>query len=218
MIVHEELKKQYEEDCKKYERPWELWEYLNLMAPEDGWKPCKKEPKWINDFQYRRKEPSFEPEYYSGLNWREAEKLVGKVVEVSQTGDMWEKVLLVGIDDEKVARDRFTGKNFCKALSPSSRIEHYTYIRTCPQTYIHPTVTIGGVELPRPEVEAPEYNKPYFIFDCTEKGRIFKHTWMDDSYDKMWLRHRIVHLTESRAQAWADFWKNGIMAAVRGGE
>jgi len=210
-MAHEELKKQYEEDCKNHERPWELWEVRRTQFSLGKWKDINQK-MWMEGFEYRRKEPAFQPEYFSGLNWQEAEKLVGKVVEFSDGGEYWcGPYLLKKLNEKSQVR-------FC-AYRNNSRAD-YTYIRTTTETYkdAHPTITIGGVELPRPEVGAPEYNKPYFTFDCNEKHKIFNQIWCNDMYDKRWLNHGIVHLTEDRAQAWADWWEDIVVAAVRGGE
>jgi hypothetical protein len=205
-MAHEELQKQFEKDCETHEKPWELWEYQELKR---SWRGCYSPgPEWRASANYRRKEPPFEPEYFSGLNWRDAERLVGKLVEFSCNGDGWNTGILEYIDKKDFAEFRFGEQTGVL----------YTYIRTCPETHAHPTITIGGVELPRPEVEAPKYDQTYYTFDCNEKNRTFAHSWCDDSYDKMWLNHGIVHLTEDRAQAWASWWENTVMAAVRGGE
>ena len=122
-----------------------------------------------------------------------------------ETFDTKKRLSMICTDEEETRR-------FC-----DDRIEYWTYIRTCPETHAHPTVTIGGVELPRPETEPLEGNQIYFTFDCLKQNRMFTHTWCNDQYDKRWLRHGIVHLTEPRAKAWASWWENTVMAAVRGG-
>ena len=65
--LFEKEKKQYEEDSKNYERPWELWEYkiIGLNAYTDAY----HHPQWQFGYHYRRKQTTFVPECYSGLNW-----------------------------------------------------------------------------------------------------------------------------------------------------
>ncbi len=61
------------------ERPWELWECTDTEYIKE-WFPCVREPRWQENLKYRRKETKKElvPEYFSGLNWREAEKYLQK--------------------------------------------------------------------------------------------------------------------------------------------
>lgn len=204
-MAHEELKKQWAEDRINYgKNVYNMWEFKPKSS--DKWTCVGGLPCWDTRHQYRRKEPAFEPEYFSGLNWREAKKWLNRLVECSMDGESWHgPFTLKKIDD---IREHLYKYHCCR--------QAYPYIRTCPQTHAHPNITIGGVELPRPEVEAPEYNQKYFTFDCNEQNRIFSHTWWNDQYDKRWLRYGIVHLTKDRAQAWADWWKNIVMAAVKG--
>jgi len=54
-MAHKELKKQYEEDRKNYEKPWKLWEFR--ISSYRDWFLCDEKPIWIDDVEYRRKEP-----------------------------------------------------------------------------------------------------------------------------------------------------------------
>jgi hypothetical protein len=155
----------------------------------------------------------FQPEYFSGLNWREAEKLVGKVVEFTDDPDdiEWEQGVLAGLDMEVPGR-RFSIK----------RDDNFEYIRTCPETYqdTHPTITITvngkDFKLPRPEVEAPGPGQKYFYVGAD--GNIVRCSWDGYGSEHDILALGKVHLTEARAQAWADWWRDYIMAAARGDE
>lgn len=148
---------------------------------------------------------TFKPEYYTGLNWRDALPLVGKVVEFSDDPDCcgWTKGKLYGIDQQFQRRFRQKGL-------------HFEYIRTCPETHSHPTITltVNGREwvLPRPETEAPERGIDYWIVDTYETDR---YKWQDGEVDREWLEAGIVHLTEDRAQVWADFWQNAILSTIQ---
>jgi hypothetical protein len=147
----------------------------------------------------------FQPEYFSGLNWREAEKLVGKVVEFSFDGDIWSRGRLNGIVQRDFATYRYKKQSGV----------YYIYIRTTPKNDAHPTIAIGGVKLPRPEVEAPEFGTVYWYRDPYNSVQATR--WYSDCGDLARLNTGELHLTEARAQAWADWWENTVMAAVRGG-
>jgi hypothetical protein len=171
-----------------------------------------KEMPCLKCFGYDKwepKEPPFEPEYFSGLNWRDAEKLVGKLVEFSDNGEKWTlPKTLIELRDHNALSYHQVISRFAHDL------EWYYYVRTCPETYVHPTITIGGVELPRPEVEEPEEGQTVWLLGID--GVIRSITWT--GLEVIWLAAGRIHLTEARAQAWASWWENTVMAAVRGGE
>jgi hypothetical protein len=161
---------------------------------------------------FEPKEQPFEPEYFSGLNWRDALPLVEHVVEFSCDGEVWRGPYVL----QDVIGTKHTSHRYRSALC-----NDYLYIRTTPETNAHPTVTltVNGREwvLPKPETNAPADGWGYWFIDFAENGYTTS-VWTDDRFDNNRLKKKAVHLTESRAQAWADFWKNGIMAAVRGGD
>ena len=146
----------------------------------------------------------FKPEYFSGLNWRDAEKLVGKKVEFSNDPDYegWTSPAVL----EKI--DPGSGPRF-KRINDF----HAEYIRTCPETCTHPTITIGGVELPRPELEAPKHHTETWFW---KPGSINSFNWVNDSFDNKQLKAMRVHLTKDRAQAWADWWDEAVVKKMKG--
>jgi len=87
--MFEKEKKQYEEDCKNYKRPWELWQWVPIDNNPDceDWKQLKHAPSWWHKSKYRRKPTTLNQEYYSGLNWKDAEHLIGKTVECTNNPD-----------------------------------------------------------------------------------------------------------------------------------
>lgn len=202
-MAHEELKKQFEEDVKQYGADaHKMWE---LKGPT-GWKQCfSTGPEWGKTVEYRRKEPPFKPEYYSGLNWRDALPLVGKVVEFSDNGEDWGKPRKLVYIHEKTACRRYE--------SPST---YWEYIRTTPETHAHPTITltVNGREwvLPKPETEAPKMDTPIWVFNIYT---ISETRWCGAIADSKWLKGGCVHLTEDRAQAWADFWREAILGVIK---
>ncbi len=203
--MFKEERKQYAEDCKNYERPWELWEYKAIAV--ETWKTLPGKPIWHADCIYRRKQTTFVPEYYSGLNWRNAEHLIGKTVECTNNPDeVWEDGIL-----QKIVP---TGKNFYVDWS-----SFYTYIRTCEETVPHPTINIGGVELPKPETVAPEPGTVYWMF-CfgapvtAKEGSLYDMgVWPKyiSKFEKEALKNGAIHITEERAKAWADWWKTNVI-------
>lgn len=188
--MFKEERKQYAEDCKTNERPWDLWEYKAIAC--DTWEPLTGEPIWHFNCIYRRKQTTFVPEYFSGLNWRDAEHLIGKTVECSNNPDYgWEVGLLRRIVP--------IGKNFYVSMN------FYTYIRTCEETSKHQTINIGGVELPMPETVEPALGTQYWLSPaCNEM------VW-GGSYHINALKSGRVHLTKDNAKAWADWWKTTVI-------
>jgi len=59
---HKELKKQYEEDAKTSDKPWELWEIR--VTGQNSWYTCHNAPCWNLLAEYRRKE--VKPKTYDG--------------------------------------------------------------------------------------------------------------------------------------------------------
>lgn len=193
--MFEKEKKQYEEDSKNYERPWELWEYK--IIGRDAYTDADNHPHWLPGYHYRRKQTIFMPEYYSGLNWRDAEHLIGKNVECSNCPDIgWKFGVLKTIAP--------IGKNF--AIDISGHPNFYIYIRTCEEAYQHPTINIGGVELPMPETAEPALGTKYWLSPaCNEMVWCGYYSNIDN------LQSGRVHLTEERAKAWADWWKSMVI-------
>jgi hypothetical protein len=198
-MAHEELKKQWEEDVKVFGK--DAYKHWEFYGPDHKWKPCVIKPHWVSEHQYRHKEPPFQPEYFSGLNWREAEKLVGKVVETSRDGEHW--------GDEKILKD-FSHTTNDKFKDINDYV--YTYIRTCQKTYqelFHPTIkiTVNGkdYELPKPERKAPHEAKQYWYRNA--ENQIQCTTWAITLLDIDRLNAGNIHLTEARCKAWDDFWR-----------
>jgi len=200
-MAHEELKKQYEEDKKNYGfNAYKLWEFEDDIVSK--WINCDSNgPRWFPEINYRRKEDSFQPEYFSGLNWRDAlNYLEHKLVEVSHDGQTWHGPFKLRM---------ISSSTFCFQAASA----WWTYIRTCPETFVdqHPTIkiTVNGKDyhLPKPETYALEKGTNYYAIDPMEVNCIEYETWEGDCYDNARLINKAVHLTEARAQAWADFWK-----------
>jgi hypothetical protein len=201
-MAHEELKKQYEEDCKNHNHPWSLWEFFYESGGH--WKQCiYPSPDWHPDTKYRRKESPFTPEYFSGLNWRDAKKLVGKVVECSDNAEDWIVGKLTSLDCNKKNRFR-VDKEDC-----------WAFIKTCPVTYVHPTITIaGGWKLPMPEVKTPRHGATVWIVTPFHPDGYTESVWQGFGGEQIALKKGYVHLTDDRAQEWADWWRDTVVAAV----
>lgn len=45
----------YSEDCKDYEKPWELWEFKSRLLRSAKWHQCESAPTWSETKCYRRK-------------------------------------------------------------------------------------------------------------------------------------------------------------------
>jgi hypothetical protein len=140
------------------------------------------------------------PEYFSGLNWLEAEKYVGKVMEFSTYGEVWcGPYLLDSLKIEPATIERFK--------SGGESISVYPFCRTCPETFQdpHPTIRItvsGDYDLPKPETEKLKIGDRYYLWR-PEGIEIHEYEKVDWDY----LESGCVHLTEARAKAWANWWR-----------
>ena len=199
--MFEEEKKQYAEDCKTHERPWELWEY---SGPMFDWERLGNHPEWVHGLKYRRKPTTFVPEYYSGLNYREAEHLIGKTVECTNHPlSGW----FVGTLKDVSRNDVISHFD----VTSDGVVAYFVYIRTCEETFKHPTINIGGVELPKPETEEPEKGTKYWLNpDCIDMY------WCGYYHDRAFLKAGRVHLTEERAKAWSDWWQAEVIDKIKG--
>jgi hypothetical protein len=201
-MAHEKEKTQYEYDCKTHgPDTYKLWEFQN----SDGtWETCLPYgPEWRPYAQYRRKETPFEPLYFTGLprDRKEAEQFLGNIMEFSENGNTWEKDRLKKIDKN----------DHC--LPYSYRGLWSNYIRTCPETFSdqHPTIKIivndKAYNLPKPETKAPDDGTKYWAVAPMEPRGIEVSIWLDEVYDNNRLKYQAIHLTEARAQAWANWLK-----------
>ena len=209
--MFKEERKQYAEDCKNYERPWELWEYKAIAC--DTWKPLIGTPVWHADCIYRRKPTTFIPEYFSGLNWKDAEGLIGKIIESTDCPDGWWKIgRLTKVHDGK------KGSGFFEVYDREDGTSAmYEYIRTVEEILVpeHPTINIGGVELPMPETIVLARGTKYWVFPYPAHRELFHSLrWSCSISDIDALQAGQVHLTEDRAKAWADWWKKEVLAKI----
>ena len=197
-----EEKLQYAEDCKTHEKPWELWQYAVKNRDMLDWCDLSSAPIWKDHLVYRRKQNVFVPEYYSGLNWKDAEHLIGKTVECTNHPDSGWHVGLF-----KLTMAHRSWYNF--SVNIAGQTESYLYIRTCEETFKHPTINIGGIDLPMPETFALEFRTKYWLSPtCTEM------CWNCAPSDIDALQAGQVHLTEERAKAWTDWWKKEVLAKI----
>lgn len=203
---HENLQWQYKDDVERHGADaYKLWEFKSLG---EQWETCLfSGPEWRLEAKYRRKEPPFKPEEFSGLNYRDAEPLVGRAVEGSCGGDNWEPTILLELNTNPCVHPKFNTEK-----------GSYYYIKTTPQTCVHPniTLTVNGIEckLPMPEMEAPKLGTKFFYLNTY--NIVCCDYWHNNSCEQDWLRLCKIHLTLPRAQAWASWKENVIMAAVRG--
>ena len=206
--MFKEERKQYAEDCKNYERPWELWEYKAIAV--ETWKNLSGKPIWHADCIYRRKQTTLVHEYFSWLNWRDAAHLIGKTVECSNCPDRgWHVGTLKDVSrDDAIAHFD---------IISDGEVNFFVYIRTCEETFKHPTINIGGVELPKPETVAPRYGEYYWISieHCDHCDIRYQQCWDGDDSDISFLKAGRVHLTEERAKAWTDWWKNSVIDKMK---
>jgi hypothetical protein len=176
------------------------WAFLPGMSKEKGvWKMNEK----------KCRDCRFQVEYFSGLSWRDAP--IDKKLEYSDNGEDWS----YGGQTLATATEPSDDNNY-RPFTSSSGLKWY-FCRTCPETYRdnHPTITIGGVELPRPEGKAPAEGTAYYCFDPAYTGRFTRQVWKGLYIDHLRLNNRCVHLTESRAKEWADWWRDCIIAKIK---
>ena len=72
------------------------------------------------------------------------------------------------------------------------------YLRVKPEVFF-----LGGMEVPKPESKAPSLGKMYFTPSLTDEMMYDAMTWHNDSYDKMYLKRRLVHLNSDAAMSHA---------------
>ena len=207
--MFKEERKQYAEDRKNHGRPWELWECSGMTF---YWEPLDTHPMWIQGIKYRRKQTAFVPEYYSGLNYREAKHLIGKTVEYTNNADSgWYVGTLKQVSKNEVIA------HF--GVLSDGGFDFFVYIRTCEETFKHQTINIGGVELPKPETVAPTHGTVYWMFGfgapvTAQSGSLYDMgVWPKDisKVEKEALKNGAIHITEDRAKAWADWWKTAVI-------
>jgi hypothetical protein len=212
--MFEKEKKQYEEDSKNYERAWELWEYK--IIGRDAYTDADNHPHWLHGYHYRRKQTTFMPEYFSGLNWRDAYYLIGEIVEYTNHPDSrWHVGTLKDVSRDDVIA-HFD-------IISDGEVNFFVYIRTCEKTFKHPTINIGGVELPKPETVAPSHGTVYWMLGfgapvTAKDGSLYDMgVWPKDisKLEKESLKNGAIHLTEERAKAWADWWKATVIDKMK---
>ncbi len=188
----EEEKKQYAEDSRTHEKPWKLWQFTFKDRDVIEWRNLTATPAWDPMVAYRRKSTVPIPKSYSGLNCKDAEHLIGKVVEgTNYPNEDWKTVKLIN--------------------------GTYEYIRTVEEILVpeHPTINVCGVELPMPEPFALAHGTKYWIFPYPAHRELFRSLhWSCSPSDIDALQAGQVHLTEERAKAWADWWKKEVIAKI----
>ncbi len=202
----EEEKLQYAEDSRAHEKPWELWQWQ--IRGCTTWSPLLGDyHMWSKHCVYRRKPTTFIPEYFSGLNWKDAEGLIGKIIESTDCPSQgWKIGRLTKVHDGNEDSNLFEVYDREDGTSAM-----YEYIRTVEEILVpeHPTINVCGVELPMPETFALEFRTKYWLSPtCTEM------CWNCAPSDIDALQAGQVHLTEERAKAWADWWKKGVLAKI----
>lgn len=197
----EEEKLQYAEDSRAHEKPWELWQYAVKNRDMLDWCDLSSAPIWKDHLVYRRKQNVFVPEYYSGLNWKDAEHLIGKTVECTNHPDCGWTVGTLKIIAPM--NDTHFG------MTIDNHTYFYNYIRTCEEVLKHPTINIGGIELPMPETVEPALGTTYWLAPvCNEL------VWGGSHHINV-LKSGRVHLTKDNAQAWADWWNKEVLAKIK---
>jgi hypothetical protein len=166
----------------------------------------EKEKSLSEEHEYHHKKQEFEPKYFSALNWREISPFIDKPVEVSTMGDTWEGPHRI----RRVAKGKDIVHRFL------ANCKWYPFARTCPETFetLHPTINIGGVKLPMPEVNAPQIGTKYRRWKPGCK--IFpEFSWQNSDMELGWLSDGVVHLTQSRVLQWRDWWQNYVCRTAR---
>ena len=163
---------------------------------------------------YRRKPTTFVPECYSGLNCKDAEHLIGKVVEgTNYPNEDWKTVKLVNITNGKQRSGVFEVYHQKEPGVTGT----YEYIRTGEEILTeHPIINIGGIELPKPEPFVLAHGTKYWVFPYPARRELFHSLcWSYSRSDIDALQAGQVHLTEERAKAWADWWKKEVLAKIK---
>lgn len=177
-----EEKKQYAEDSRTHEKPWELWQFAFKDRDVIEWRNLTATPAWDPMAAYRRKSTVPIPKSYSGLNCKDAEHLIGKVVEgTNYPNEDWKTVKLINITNGKQRSGVFEVYHQKKP----GVIGTYEYIRTVEEILVpeHPTINIGGVELPMPEPFVLVYKQ-----DKSTSPKICQKHGQTGGRKKSWLK------------------------------
>ena len=79
----------------------------------------------------------------------------------------------------------------------------------------------GGIELPKPETVYPEPGTVYWVFGTpatAKDGSLYDSAvWAQhvSKWEKESLKNGVIHLTEERAKAWADWWNKEVLAKIK---
>jgi len=136
-----------------------------------------------------------EPLYFSGLNYKEAEKYIGSKVDASINGQEWVPgVTLTGLNTDPNIPQKFQCKNY-----------NYNYICVNPDVRclvdrITLTIADKDYHLPLPETEPLEEGTMYWVYDPV-MDTTFRRLWLEDLLTRTRLYNGFVHLTKDRVDA-----------------
>ena len=65
------------------------------------------------------------------------------------------------------------------------------------------TITVNGIEVPEPAREAPKMGEKFFFVDLTVPTLTTHFSWVDDAFDRDWLKRGLIHSTKEAAIAHA---------------
>ena len=62
------------------------------------------------------------------------------------------------------------------------------------------TIKIGDMEVPEPCREPLEIFQEYWLARITEEDVTCSFDWKNDKYDRLWLKHGLIHTTKEAAE------------------
>lgn len=119
----------------------------------------------------------------------------------------FKEALIAHLQGEKVEVQQFThweplmhwiargNASLCGALSDVG------FATACEFRLAPRTIRVNGVEVPAPEMVAPEKGRTYYVPDLAEGDCCYDYTWVNDLFDVRTLERGLVYLTKEDAIA-----------------
>jgi hypothetical protein len=184
---HEELKKIYALDALESDTPYDMWEFMNYMGK---WQQHTKEPSWLPDYQYRRKQT------------RQAMKQINNQREFMQAL----------LDGETVFNNHDYFRAYWKLNG--NIVDIIGGLKKYPKKYPvyikQKTININGFEVPEPLRKAPEDGD--MCYCAFLSGGPYSFNFNQEFYPHVvWLEAGVLHYSAESA----EIHRNALLSFTR---
>ncbi|MCL2297787.1 MAG: hypothetical protein FWC38_00440 [Proteobacteria bacterium] len=197
---HVELKALYAQDAVETDRPWKRWQWAYTSDENPVWRDCKYPIAWHEGREYRRK-------HDAKRGHKHAHLMALYANDAAETDKPWERWEY---------KDKNDGSRWWKCDGSPLWFVLHDYRRKPAPTR---TMTIAGIEVPMPLMEAPEYRTTVYVPQPLF-GAV-KFEWVDNDLNKLFLELGRVHITREGAlahnEAMNKVIKDAIAEAQKGG-